>query len=330
MWDNLLNLFVKAVSVQPDYTKEHCLAYKQSVSACSICRDTCPHQAISFVRGKEVAIDDVDCTGCGLCVQACPSQALESKVSYQPGAPLKCSQVKGGAQSVQCLARLMPSDLLRLAGRKDSVTLVRADCGDCKIGNAAVPLAVELLQAEAQDLAALRGRDFAIETVVAERYDAVDNPDPVSRRELLRGGWRGLQTSAADALAPFDPGGENDASLPHEMQRQYRLIERSVPEEDGVVPWILPRVADGCIMCPVCTNVCPTKAFGRDFDPPDLEGTALLLEPDRCNGCSACVTACPVKVITLDEQVTWGELSGGKEIAYYKDPQAPKTDGFAR
>jgi len=330
MWDNLFNFLVKTVNVTPVYTKENCIAFKQSQSSCRLCRDSCPHEAISFKRGKEVVIDDIDCTGCGLCVQVCPSQALEPKFSYQPGAPIKCSQVKGNTQSVQCLTRLSSSDLLRLASRKDKVTLARNDCAACKVGNETVPEVLDLIAQEANDFAGLRGRTIEVETLVTEKYDATDNPDPISRRELLRGGFRGLQHSAAEALAPFDPGGDNDVTLPREMQRQYRLIEGAKPEAEDVVPWILPRVAEGCIMCPVCTNVCPTKAFSRNFDPPDKDGSVLMLEPERCNGCNACVQACPMKVISLEEEVTWGELSGGKEEAFHKDPDKLSKGAVSR
>ena len=329
MLDKLFNLIVKTTSLQPEYTKEHCIAYKQSRSACKVCQEVCPHEAISFVRGKEVRIDDIDCTGCGLCVQACPSQALEPKVSYQPGAPLKCSRVKGGAQTVHCLARLSPSSLLRLAGTKDKVTLVRGDCAQCPVGTSVVAELVEHTGEEARALAALRERDLHLEVLTEERYDATDNPDPISRRDLLRGGWCGVQNSAAEALAPLDPG-DDSGTLPREMQRQYRLIAGAKPEPETEVPWILPRVAEGCILCPVCTNVCPTKAFSRDFEAPEREGTVLLLEPERCNGCEACVTSCPVKVISLDDVVTWAELSGGKEEAFYKDPGQAAGGTIAR
>ena len=135
MFDKLLNYISKATSVQPQYTAEHCLVVTRAVGGCKVCADTCPHNAITIKR--HVEIDDIDCTGCGLCVQACPSQALESSVSYQPGAPLKCSQVKGSAQSVQCLSRLQPSDVLRLASKRNKVTLVRNECEGCKVGAAA-------------------------------------------------------------------------------------------------------------------------------------------------------------------------------------------------
>jgi ferredoxin len=333
MFDNLLKLLSNVTSVAPVYHREHCIAAKQSVAACHVCKDVCPHEAITLKRFVE--IDDVDCTGCGLCVQSCPSQALESKVNFQPGAPVKCSQVKGSAQGVQCLGRLSPTDLLRLAGTKNKVTLVRNDCANCKIGTQKIPEVLEQNILEAKTLADFRKRELSFEILQQEKYDATDNPDKISRRELLRGGFRSLQTTAAEALAPLDPGDAKEVSLPREMQRQYAVIESAKPEPTQNVPWVLPRVKDGCIMCPVCTNVCPTKAFSRDFKPKDKEGnelggSVLNLEPDRCNGCNACVKACPVKVISLDTNVTWEELSAGKEIAFHKKPQAPAQGVVAR
>jgi ferredoxin len=320
VFDRLLNFIVKATNIQPSYTPEHCLVVTKTVGGCSICKDTCPHNAISI--GRQVEIDDVDCTGCGLCVQACPSQALFSSVAFQPGGPLKCSQVRGSAQSVQCLTRLQPSDVLRLASRKDKVTLVRNDCATCKIGSREVPEVVDKLVQEAQALAAVRGRTLTAEVVREVRYDAMDNPDALSRRELLRGGVRSSQRLSADLLAPLEIFSETEAEekgLPLELERRFLIIKAADPEPEDPVPWAVPRVHDGCIMCPVCTNVCPTDAFHRELTPvKDGGGGVLKLEPERCNGCNACVTSCPVKVITLDEGVTWGELSGGTQEVYHK------------
>ncbi|MGL4610215.1 MAG: 4Fe-4S dicluster domain-containing protein [Trueperaceae bacterium] len=335
MLDNLFNLLSKATSVAPIYHREHCIAAKQSVAACQVCKDMCPHAAITLKRFVE--INDIDCTGCGLCVQSCPSQALESKTTFQPGAPVKCSQVKGSAQSVQCLGRLSPTDLLRLVGTKEKVTLVRNDCATCKIGAEKILEVLVETMDEAKMLADFRKREVHFEIVQQEKYDSTHNSDKISRRELLRGSFRSLQTTAADALAPLDPGDVKEVSLPREMQRQYAVIESAKPEPTQNVPWVLPRVQDGCIMCPVCTNVCPTKAFSRDFKPKDkdkdgneLGGSVLRLEPDHCNGCNACVKACPVKVMSLDTNVTWEELSGGKEIAFHKRPQKPTQGTVSR
>lgn len=330
MLERLLNLFIKATSLQPEYTKEHCIAYKQTASACKRCQEACPHAAISFKHNREVVIDEVDCTGCGICVQSCPSQALSAKLSLQAGAPLKCSQVKGSAQTVQCLARLSPPDLLRLAGSQRSVTLVRGACESCKIGDASVPQRLEATFARARALAEFRGRKLELVLQQASHYDATDSPYTVSRRELLRGSWRGLAQTAADVLAPLAAEEEVSGALPSVMQRELAIIKQGNPEPEARVPWVLPRVAEGCIMCPVCTNVCPTKAFRRDFHPIGKRGTVLLLEPERCNGCGACVSACPVHVIRLDEQVSWRELSGGTITAYHKDPQQVTGGAVAR
>jgi len=320
VFDRLLNLIVKATNIQPTYTPEHCLVVTKAVGGCSVCADVCPHEAITIKR--QVEIDDIDCTGCGLCVQACPSQALSSSVSYQPGAPLKCSKVKGSAQSVQCLTRLQPSDLLRLASRKDKVTLVRNDCAGCPIGGAAVPERVDALGEAARRLAAVRGRALETTVLTQTHYDATDNPDALSRRDLLRGGLRGAQRSAADLLAPLEAlhaAEAQDKGLPLEHEKRYLLIRAADPEPEQKVPWTLPRVHEGCIMCPVCTNVCPTDAFKRELRPVQEGGGGVLkLEPGRCNGCNACVTSCPVKVITLDHEITWGELSGGTQEVYHK------------
>ena len=329
VFDKLLNLVVKATSVTPRYTANHCLVVKKAVGGCTTCADVCPHEAVK-IDFKRVTIDDIDCTGCGLCVQACPSEALESRARYQPAAPLRCSQVKGNAPSIHCLARLQASDLMRLANRQGQVTLVRGDCASCPIGTAAVIDAVGALVREAEDLAALKDREISVELVETEKFDLVASPEAVSRRELLRGGWRSMQQGAAELLAPLDPGGDDD-TLPAEMQRRYNLIERAKPEPEQEVPWVLPRVAEGCIMCPVCTNVCPTGAFKREFDPPEEgSGATLLLSPERCNGCNACVTSCPVRVISLDEVVTWEELSTTPQTAYRREAGQGKAGSVAR
>ncbi|MDZ7703412.1 MAG: 4Fe-4S binding protein [Trueperaceae bacterium] len=323
MLERLMNLIVRASNIQPHYTAEHCIAVKKSMGGCTVCEDVCPHDAITI--GREVRIDDIDCTGCGLCVQACPSQALNSSVQYQPGAPLRCSQVKGTAQSVQCLTRLQTSDLLRLAGRGDKVTLVRSDCAACPIGSAAVPGVLDEALERAKQYATLRERTLETQVLVLEKYDTTDNPETVSRRDLLRGSWRGMQRGMSDALAPLDPGQEVDEDdervpLPQELQRQYRFLEIADLAPEEPVPWVLPRVAEGCIMCPVCTNVCPTQAFWRDLEPASTgSGGVLRLEPERCNGCDACVRSCPVRVISLDNEVTWGEVSGGTITAFERE-----------
>lgn len=318
MINRLFDLVIKATNQAPLYTPGHCLEVTRSVGGCDICEKTCPHEAITIRR--KVEIDDIDCTGCGLCVQACPSQALESRVRYQAGAPLRCSQVAGDAQSVHCLARLRSSDLLRLAGTEGKVTLARGACENCPVGSEAVIETTERIIEDAKTLAEFRDKPIEVELMVGEELNAGDRPVQLSRRELFFGSWRNVQHSAAELLAPLDPGGDEANERPTEMQKRYLLIESANPEPETPVPWILPRIAEGCIMCPVCTNVCPTDAFQREFEKPsEGRGASLKLEPEKCMGCGACVSSCPVKVISLDDQISWQELSGGIQEVYRKD-----------
>lgn len=330
MWDNLFKFVLKAASIEPNYSKNTCIAYNQSLSACSACKDICPHEAISFKQAKEVLIDDVDCTGCGLCVQVCPSQALEARLNYQSGADIRCSKVKGNTQSVQCLARLTHIDLIRLAGSKNKLVLARADCNSCNIANGKVLDVLEQNKTKAQELANFRNKSLEIKIIETEQYNNTDNPDSISRRDLLKGGWRSLKQGASDALLPFDRGDHEDSFLPKNTIYQKQIIALAKPKDEQLVPWVLPQIADNCILCPVCTNVCPTNAFSRDFEPIDKDGTILEIKPDHCNGCNACNMACPVSAITMNKDVTWASLSKDKIIAFYKDPSQVNDENIAR
>src|SRR5690606_31454001 len=132
------------------------------------------------------------------------SEALEQRKSLAAAAPVRCSQVRGSSQSVQCLAKLSPMDLLHLADQDGRVVLGRGDCASCRIGGPAVPDAVEEAAAEAGELAAALGRVVAVEVRRVDRLDQVGPGERLSRRALLRGGLREAGQVAADALAPLE------------------------------------------------------------------------------------------------------------------------------
>ena len=314
MLDDLLNFVFRAADVRPEFTKARCLAVRQSPAACRRCAEVCPHDAVT-VRGSGVEIDDVDCSGCGLCVQACPSQALEPRVRLEGGRAAKCSKVGGDAQTVHCLGRLRPTDLHRLLRGRSTLVLARGDCADCPIGSAAVAEAIDDVAARARELLALRGGAAEIRVERRERFDDAETAERIDRRALLRGGWRGLQHGASDALAPLDPGGD-EREVPYEAARTWRALELADLAPETAVPWPLPVVSDACILCPICTKVCPTDAFSRTFD--DDGGGALVLDPARCIGCDACVGVCPVRAIAMDRRPAWSSASTGAREAYRK------------
>lgn len=324
--DDLLNLASRLADVRPDFASGRCLAVRQSPAACTRCADVCPHEAVT-VRGRGVEIDDVDCSGCGLCVQACPSGALEPKVRYDPGRPVKCSEVDGDAQTVHCLGRLQPTDLHRLLRGRSTLILAHGDCANCPIGGQAVLDAIHAVADDARALLTLRGGEGEIRVERRETLDDEETQERVSRRALLRGGWRGLASGASEVLAPLDPGGQ-EGEMPLEAARRWRALELADLAPDAPVPWPLPAVDDACILCPVCTRVCPTGAFSRTFD--DDGGGALWLEPSACVGCDACVGACPVNAITMDATPPWSTVGGGTREAYRKPGRDPTSGAIAR
>lgn len=306
MLDKLMTLLGKATQLAPEYRPEFCIAVKKSVGACSSCRDVCPHEAIAI--SQQVVIDEIDCTGCGLCVEICPSQALSASMRLRPDGAVKCSQVEGSAQTVTCLAKLQPTDLLRVGVGHEHVEMVRGDCDNCPVGAHQVVPAIGRIAKSAEALGAFRKRALTIDLRRAPELSVEEKSSSLSRRDLFRLGSRGLRSGASQALAMYEFGENGDRTLPNELKHQYGWLKQAKPPGDAIVPWRLPRVAEACILCPVCTNVCPTRAFERELDPPEQGGIRLWLSPERCNGCDACVASCPVKVITLDDNVTWDEL----------------------
>lgn len=331
--DDLLSSLLRAVEVAPAYTAERCLVVRSGKDACRACLDACPHEAVSI--GTRVEIDPVDCTGCGLCIRACPSEALADPPKLAPGPALRCSQVAGDAPSVRCLAQLSGPDIVGLAGGADSVTLARGECAGCKVGGSGVPAAVARSVADAEALLAVQDRRLVVSVQQVRRLDAPVPRGRVTRRAFIGGGARRAAEGAAGALAPLEAWLDAalpqetapEAAQPPEAARRYRLVATAEPAPEALVPWRLPRVADGCILCPACTRACPTGALDRDLTGPH---GALMLRPDLCIGCDACIPACPVDVMSMDDEVTWAELSGGKREAFRAGPDRLGTGALHR
>lgn len=313
--DRVLGWLFKQVEVTPTYHQERCLATK--ATGCRICADVCPHSAIRVRR--RVEIDPVDCTGCGICVSACPSQALIPRGGVVPSdVALRCSQVEGNAPSVICLARLRPTDLLRLADPDGRVRLGRGACEACEVGAPDVPARVEASAEQARALAGVLGLSLRVEVEHVSELEAVAPERSLSRRDLLRGSTTSAKRATASALAPLErlagpaePRGQRPA-LPPDWRDTLTLLTSAGLERDALVPVRLPHVLDGCIMCPACTAACPTDAIQRRFE--DDGSTSLWLEPRRCVGCDACRQACPVRVVRMDEPVPWGRLDQDRTL----------------
>ncbi len=322
--DRVLGWLFKQVEVTPTYHQERCLATK--ATGCRICADVCPHSAIRVRR--RVEIDPIDCTGCGICVSACPSQALTPRGGVvPPNVALRCSQVGGNAPSVLCLARLRPTDLLRLADADGRVVLGRGACEACEVGAADVPARVAASAEQARALASVLGLSLQVDIEQVEALEAVAPERRLSRRDLLRDSGASAKRATASALAPLEKlaGAEETRgqrpALPPDWQATLTLLANARLPRETLVPVRLPHVLDGCIMCPACTAACPTDAIQRRFE---ADGsTSLWLEPRRCVGCDACQHACPVRVVRMDEPVPWDRLDQDRTLLFARATSGP-------
>ncbi|AMA76016.1 ferredoxin [Thermus parvatiensis] len=303
--DGLLNVFLKATDPRPRYTEARCLLYKNSVGGCDKCYQACPKGAVRL-EGWRVELDEVLCTGCGLCTGVCPGIALEyplgaiQEALIRGKGKLRCSKAEGKGEEVLCLGRLTPGLLAEAGSRFGKVVLARGDCGACRIGGPEVPERLARMAEEAR-------RYFPVEVEVVEGELPGER---VGRRELFQVLLGSAKRTAAD-LVPELPlpalEEEKEGELPAEL-RLRRLAASRAPE----VRWPRIRVEEGCTLCPVCTNVCPTEAVRRVREG---EEYALYLQVAACTGCGACVESCPPQVIRLEEAP---KEEVGKELLLFR------------
>lgn len=286
--DNLLHLFLKATDPRPRYTESRCLLYKNSVGGCDRCHAVCPRGAVRL-EGWRVELDEVLCTGCGLCTGVCPGIALEyplggiQEALIRGKGQIRCSQAEGKGEEVLCLGRLTPGLLAEAGSRFGKVILARGDCASCRIGGASVPERLLAMAAEAQ-----RYHPVEVEVLEGELPG-----EKVGRRELFQALLGSAKRTAADLVPELPLPQEPEAKgLPPELR--LRLLAASRAPE---VQWPRIRVEEGCTLCPVCTNVCPTEAVRRVREG---EEYVLYLQVAACTGCGACVESCPPQVIRLE------------------------------
>ncbi len=289
LFDRFFDLVLKLTDPTPSFAPERCLLERGAVGGCSACAEACPHRAIDLSSGS-VVLEEADCTGCGLCVGVCPGIALEYPLgpvqeAFQKGqGRLKCSRAPGEGEEVFCLGRLTPGMLAWAGSRFGALTLARGDCASCAVGGPAVPEQVERMAGEA--------RRYFPELEVRVTTEPLTGA-PIGRRELFQNLFGATRRLAAEALPepPQEilPGDDGTEPLPDEL-RLRKLAALKARE----VRWPGVRVLEGCTLCPVCQNVCPTAAIRRYRDGQER---VLELELERCTGCQACVQSCPVQVM---------------------------------
>lgn len=298
LFDNLVGAFLKLTDPTPEYMGPRCLLERNSVGGCDKCQQVCPHQAINL-QSFTVEIDEVKCTSCGLCTAVCPGLALEFPLGpiqeklHRGRGQLRCSKAPGAGDEIHCLGQLTPGVLAEAGSRYGPLTLAHGDCVNCKIGGPTIPERVERTVEE--------GKKYFPGLEVHIQMEALRGAE-VGRREFFGAMFGGAKRSAAELVPnlplPEEPYEDKRSELPPELRLRKVAAYRA-----QAVRWPRITVAAGCTLCPVCTNVCPTKAVERERDTVEglSEAYVLKLNVSACTGCGACVESCPPQVISLGE-----------------------------
>jgi ferredoxin len=332
MLKTIFDTLLKVTDPRPKYTGSRCLVEKNAVGGCDKCMTACPHDAVRITDHIEIL--EGACTGCGLCVQVCPTGALEYDLlpmlgalkdqgvrvaeSPEPVAVLTCSKVPGNAAHIECLGRVSPAMVLASSAWGQELQLIRSDCATCKIGGPTVPESLEnVLEIARTYRKNLAGEPLNVSILEHQSGEPGQSaliptppPKPVSRRdafkEIFQGGKRGLAQVVPENPIPGVVTTLEAPRIPDEWKwRKLTLKPRPLDETQQY--WPVPSVNDDCIFCPVCENVCPTKAVTRTRD--ETGHYSIQLEVAACTGCDACVKSCPPSAMKLEPGVAFSQLT---------------------
>ncbi len=62
------------------------------------------------------------------------------------------------------------------------------------------------------------------------------------------------------------------------------------------------QINEGCILCGMCVDFCPTGAISGHDAPGTIDGYQYVIDPDACVDCGECAEICPAGIISAPEE----------------------------
>ncbi|MCB9137005.1 MAG: 4Fe-4S binding protein [Caldilineaceae bacterium] len=309
-----------------DVRGECCTHRWNKESACSLCLDGCPTQALALEEG-EIVLDETRCVRCEFCFRVCPTDVfhgsneavmlLKSVAALSPRRSLSLACINEGvtdaaiaadAEAVvqlrTCLASLGRAAYAGLAALGVEAIHVRLDqCETCPLGT--LRPHIEAVCREAQALVEI---DVTVDGEIDPEFEpARAEPDSrpvvrtyqpkVSRRAFLRRPASAAQVP--DDLLPSEPTA--DKTPPVERRFLLHFLEQ-IPASRRGDGTFLPDigVTDSCTACGVCATVCPNGALELEKElTPEQEHFRLNFDPASCTACNLCVELCPPQALAF-------------------------------
>jgi len=318
-----------------------CKRVRHRQSECRICVEVCPEGAITLDPAPVVS---ERCTRCGLCQTACPTEVFQGEVHSDRHllsriGPLLPQERRAGAAAalfvhcreaepprrdsvaVPCLGAVTETFLLgAVALGANPLTLVRGDCGSCRLRAGEALFAT----AKAAWLALAPAAGLDRSAVKVEQRQRGDRALSARRKFLARvTGQRDQGTRNWPAPGTDAPGPSGGAGAPGTgptpgagltpgvgptpgrtlLQALLRGVSWSATPSlryDAGLPWASLKIDQrDCATCGTCVNMCPTGAITRTIENGRLShhfSSAL------CINCRLCEEACPQQVISFDPE----------------------------
>ena len=315
------------------YHNGNCLNTKKPFArACTLCIESCPHQAISDYRQLDTKL----CTECGACMAVCPSdgfvdQSMDQLYDYLLGAEeivLNCPQAIPRGFEIPCIGILDRDGwmTLMLQARGKSVTIMTGVCAECEDRQACVA-SVRIFKQIHGDWPEHANVHIQVrpdeETVVS----AIEEKSKSVGRRVGMTGWRQRGMKKIEAWLPNLTADET-YSIPRSRQRLLEVLGKTLEEK---IPFQALTVANTCTNCGVCVAICPQGALQKreemspvseDADKEDkIMSLRLILEPQKCVHCGRCVEICRPLALSFSTKRLSYRLLTGKILLHEGSPK---------
>ena len=288
-----------------------CVRYYAKNSACTLCEDICPTDAIEIING-ELALYQDKCTSCGACVGVCPNEALNLD-------SINVTQfffdfVKSQESTISCktnfvcLSGLNVEYLISLGLIKE-VTLDIGHCENCDIKEKCFPQ-IEKNIAEANlVLESLNGnkiiaKELCLNKEVAKERRGFFNIFSIEKIAQAKKSFdSALNDTALKKVSYQDSSAIKNRTIPNKRKVLYTVLKRvNRPDEykkfdDNLISFTSSKVIDdSCDNCSICYRVCPTEALSTD-----RKQSKIFFDDMMCIKCKLCHDVCEKGSILLKE-----------------------------
>lgn len=249
-----------------------CLRNEYANNACTLCQDSCAHEAFVFKQGK-LRLGSL-CTQCGACVGACPSKALSlygfsmqkvlTLLKKENELMLTC---KG---EMPCLGAYSVDEWCAFLLEGKSFTCNLFECETCEHNHEGV--VAQMICARINEANA-----FMAALHKKERISIVfQKPQESTRRAFFE---RFIAPTTFVPSLRETPRAELKKALKIILTQRLKIEPFSFIHTK--------EIAQNCDNCKECVQFCPSKALSYNHSQ-----TELLFQMGKCIGCGICEDIC--------------------------------------